>query len=125
MRMPNQRHYSLTLIIGTKMDFPKEGHTKSKKASGLTNQAHPQPVAAVVERNQRTKMTDDIERRRNTGCCGATHCYDHCSASVGLIIGYFLYQIFTRRYEWEQAADQAYFSVAGIWTMYLINRLTR
>ena len=29
---------------------------------GLTNQAHPQPVAAVVERNQRNKIKSDFER---------------------------------------------------------------
>jgi hypothetical protein len=70
-------------------------------------------------------MTDDIERRRNTGCCGAAQCYAYCSASVGLTIGYFTYQIITRRYDWGQALDHAYFSVAGIWMMYLLNRLTR
>lgn len=56
---------------------------------------------------------------------GAAQCYAYCVASVGLTIGYFIYQILARRYNWGQAADHAYFSVTGIWTTYLINRLTK
>jgi len=32
--------------------------------SGLTTKAHPQPVAAVVERNQKEQMKKKIERKR-------------------------------------------------------------
>ncbi len=46
--------------------------------SGLTNQAHPQPVAAVVERNQKEQMKKNNERA-GTPAVG-------CSALLGIVL---------------------------------------